>query len=103
MFLDCIFEEEPFDRDRLDDAIEEIWEDDFLEEFIFSTCWLITNSLPDPPLVLGGPGLGLARNVTNSLKALTANPNIICSELWDDEIICDNRVEKARVDCTRVA
>jgi hypothetical protein len=103
VFLDCLFEEEPFDRERLDDFNEEIWEDDLLEELILQTCWLITNTLPDDPFLPDpGPGKGLARNLTNSLKALTANPNIICAELWDDEIICDNRVAKARVDCTRV-
>lgn len=107
VFLDCLFEEEAFPRERLDDSdttdlIEEFGE----EEILFQKCWLLTNSLPEPPDTPdagAGGGKGVALNLTNSFRALTVNPSPICLELFDDEIICNNRVLKARVDCTRVA
>lgn len=104
-FVDCTFVEEAH-LEPEETGVEDILEDAVAEEFVFQTCWLITNSLDDtqdppsagPSLVLGG-----ARNLTNALRALTANPSIICAELFSDTIICSSRVRRARVGCSRVA
>lgn len=103
IFLDCDFVEDPFDRSRLEEFADEIHEDATAEEVAFKTCWLITNSLPEPPdSPDAGPGKPFAANLTNSIGALTANPSPICAELFDDEIICSPLVLRARVDCSRV-
>ena len=104
IFLDCDFVEDPFDRGRLGDSADETDEDAAAEEVVASTCWLITNSLPEPPDTPdAGPGKPFAMNLTNSSAALTASPSPICSELFDDEVVCSFRVLRARVDCSRVA
>lgn len=104
-FIDCTFVEDA-DLEPEETGVEDVIEDAVTDEFSFRTCWLITNSLDDtqdPPDA--GPSLtrGTARNLTNAITALTANPNSICAELFSDEIICSNRVGRARVGCSRVA
>ena len=102
VFRDCLF----VDETELDpsDAPTTIIEDRVVEENAFSTCWLFTNTLPDDPADASPPGTGKpgVRQLTNSLRALTANPGIICAELFTDTVICKSLVDVARVDCSNV-
>ena len=63
-----------------------------------------TSTLPDDPTDVSPPGTGKAgvRQLTNSLRALTANPGIICAELFNDVVICKPLIDVARIDCSTI-